>query len=572
MATMPRSALILITAVGVLLVACGPASAPAGGPSGQMQGSAPAGRGLVAAVRVEPGSVATRALRTTGVALYLSKRLFNAELGILDGNAVPQPYLAEALPQLNTDSWQVFPDGRMETRYRLKPNLTWHDGVPLSTQDFVFARQVYSTPAITPTNVPFTVIEDVAAPDDRTLVIRWKQPYPDAGSLTDRDGEFPALPRHILDEAFAAGEPDAIVNNLFWTTAFTGLGPYRLTNWEPGAFIDAVAFDGHVLGRPKIPRVTILFVGDANSAIAKLAAGEVQLTADDALRTAQVPTVLQQWGPGGGSVVLHPNQWRSIGIQFRPQYASPRALMDRRVRQALAFAIEKQPINEAVYDGQAILADSMVVPTSDAGRAAYAGVVKFVYDPRRSEQLMAEAGFSRGGDGIYTSGADGRFSAEIKTNAASDNEAEISILARGWQELGFEVRQGVTPAAQAQDGQIRSSFSGMYAYNTGLGAAAARNLTTDRTPTPENRWQGGNYIGWSNPEFDRLATAYGVTLAPPERAQVLGQMAKLYSEELPAVSLFFRTQPWVHPATLRGPKLVPPEGNVAWNIYEWELQ
>jgi peptide/nickel transport system substrate-binding protein len=268
---------------------------------------------------------------------------------------------------------------------------------------------------------------------------------------------------------------------------------------------------------------------------------------------------------------LHPNQWRSVGFQFRPDFVNPRALLDPRVRKAFAWTVDKPPINEAVYDGQAILADSMIVPTSEAGRIADAAVEKFSYDPRRAEELMAQAGFTRGGDGLYASPAEGRLSAQLKTNAASDNEAETSILARGWRDVGFDMSQGVTPAAQAQDGQTRSTFPGLYAFNTSLGASAARNLTTARTPTPENRWQGGNYIGWSNAEFDRLSAAYGVTLAPTERAQVLAQMAHVYSDELPAVSLFFRTQAWVHPSALRGPKLVVPEGNVSWNVYEWEL-
>src|SRR5438309_7311406 len=118
-----RRGLIVLGAPGVMLSACGPATAPGGTSASppQVSSSSPS-RPLVAAVRVEPGSLATRALRTTGVALFLSKRLFNAELGILDVNGVPQPYLAETLPQLNTDAWQVFPDGRMQTTYRLKPN------------------------------------------------------------------------------------------------------------------------------------------------------------------------------------------------------------------------------------------------------------------------------------------------------------------------------------------------------------------------------------------------------------------------------------------------------------------
>src|SRR5439155_1560390 len=338
----------------LLLGACAPNPTPGPTSPGQPPASSAPSRALVAAVRVEPGSLATRAPRTTGVALYLSKRLFNADLAFLDGDGNPRPYLAESLPQLNSSSWQVFPDGRMETTYRLKPNLTWQDGTPLSAEDWVFAWHVYTTPAISPITVPFNIIDSVAAADDRTIVVRWNQPYPDAGSLTERDAEFPALPRHILEDTLASGQTEAILNHPFWTTGFLGLGPYRLASWEPGAVIDAVAFDGHVLGRPKIPRITILFVGDANAAIAKLASGEVQLTADDALRTAEVPPVLQQWGPSGGSAVLHPNQWRSVGFQFRAEYVNPRVLLDRRVRQALAYTVDKQAVNTAVYDGQSI--------------------------------------------------------------------------------------------------------------------------------------------------------------------------------------------------------------------------
>ena len=59
-------------------------------------------------------------------------RALNAGLAINDERELPHPYLAEALPELNSDTWRVFPDGRMETAYRLRPNLTWHDGRPLT--------------------------------------------------------------------------------------------------------------------------------------------------------------------------------------------------------------------------------------------------------------------------------------------------------------------------------------------------------------------------------------------------------------------------------------------------------
>jgi peptide/nickel transport system substrate-binding protein len=80
--------------------------------------------------------------------------LFNATLALIDDKAVPRAQLVNSLPQLNSDTWRVFPDGRMETTYRLKPNLTWHDGQPLTADDFVFSWRMYTTPDFGVTTQP----------------------------------------------------------------------------------------------------------------------------------------------------------------------------------------------------------------------------------------------------------------------------------------------------------------------------------------------------------------------------------------------------------------------------------
>src|SRR5262249_38139043 len=143
---------------------------------------------LVMIIRDEPGTL-TPKLRV-GTTLTDAKRLFNAGLAINDELQTPHAYLAEALPQLNTDTWRVTSDGHMETTYTLRPNLTWHDGVPLTADDFVFAWQVYTNPGDLPlvTLTPQNQIEDVVALDERTVRIRWRQPYPDAGTLKE---DFP---------------------------------------------------------------------------------------------------------------------------------------------------------------------------------------------------------------------------------------------------------------------------------------------------------------------------------------------------------------------------------------------
>ena len=200
---------------------------------------------LVAATLNEPKTLAARIIAQSGSSLSLSRRLFNADLALLDDQSNPYPYLAEELPQLNTDGWKVFPDGKMETTYHLRPNLVWHDGTPLTADDFVFSLQVYNTPDVgQAASFPMKIMADVQAPDDRTVLIHWNQSYAAAGALQSLGNSgpqgLPPMSRSILGPALETGA-QALINNPYWTTGYVGLGPYRLDRWEPGAFLEASA-------------------------------------------------------------------------------------------------------------------------------------------------------------------------------------------------------------------------------------------------------------------------------------------------------------------------------------------
>src|SRR5438128_2369462 len=166
-----------------VLAAC--SSTPTGSSDSSVPGAAPARqpKTLIFGVRYELTDIVPKI--TTGTSSDGMKRLFTASLAYMDGAGVIKPYLAEALPSPNTDSWQVFPDGRMETTYKLRPNLTWHDGTPITAGDFVFAWRVYATPEFGHANrPPMLAMEEVLAPDPHTVVARWKAPYPGAESLS----------------------------------------------------------------------------------------------------------------------------------------------------------------------------------------------------------------------------------------------------------------------------------------------------------------------------------------------------------------------------------------------------
>lgn len=547
------------------LAACAPAG-PAAPQQAEKANIRPASesRTLVVAVRGEPVGLSAKEW-SEGLALSNAKRFFNAHLTIGDEVGVVHPYLAEALPQLNTPSWQILPDGRMETVYRLKPNLTWHDGAPLSADDFVLANIVYATPELGQARlIPQRYIDEVLAPDPQTVVIRWRQLYPDAGIL---NLDFEPLPRHLLEEPFRQGPIEAFGSLAYWSKEFVGLGPYRVEAWEPGSFLVGTAFERHALGRPRIDRVEVRFIPDPNTVLANVLAGAVHITLDRALNFPQVPVLKRELvAQKGGALLLSPSNKRWTQVQFRPDVVSPRALLDVRVRKALAHSVDKQAISEAVYEGQGVAMDALVFPYEPWFQAVDRAVIKYPYDLGRSEQYMAEAGLSKGADGVYTRPGDGRLSIEARISAGVQNEQELSVLAEGWRRAGFDVSERPYPVAASRDGQFRATFPGLL-HNSAGGALSS--LISSAIPRPANRWTGANRGAWSDSEYDRLYDAFNTTLDVAQRTEQIVQLTRLASEQLPILPVVYDFTVVGHVAELHGPRNGEPTA-VNWNVHHWE--
>ena len=572
-------ALVCFVSLGALLLsACAapsPATSSQGTGAAEPERQAQPSRTLVLVARGQPDNlIGKELLQVTGLSFSSVPRLFNADLATLDGREVPRPYLSESLPQLNTDTWRVFSDGRMETVHKLRPGLTWHDGAPLTAEDFVFSWRVYSTPDFGQSNAPpLDQMEQVVAVDPQTVLFRWKGLYPDAGIVGSEGRSFPPLPRHLLESSFQQDPPEVFGRSAFWTTEYVGVGPYRLTRWEQGAFLEGAGFDGHAWGKPKIDRVRVLFISDQNSALANVLSGEAHIAVDDAIRFQQGAVLKREWGQrNAGTVLTTPDQWRRTEIQYRPQFANPRAILDVRVRRALAHSVDKQAINDGLFEGEAILADNFMSPTIDYYAEIDRAIVKYEFDPRRSEQLMNEAGWTKGPDGIFSHPAEGRFSANLQVNAAAQQEAEMAIMGSVWRQAGFDVKEVPVPQAQSRLGEVRGSFPAFYTGAGGVGERSFVNFESARIPNPENRWVGLNRGGWVNAEYDRLLNAYSTTLERSERIRHVVQLARIFTEEVAAIPLYFNPGIVGYVAALSGPQPFSPDADVTWNVHEWELK
>jgi peptide/nickel transport system substrate-binding protein len=570
-----RAFVVLQLSLALALFACAPAAVPnppsTGGTDQRPAASAPQ-RTLVIAYRQELPSVAAKPLVSFSAALNPALFLFNAAIDYADEQGNPHPYLVEALPQLNTDTWRVLPDGRMETTYKLKPNLTWHDGTPLSAEDFVFAWRVYATPALgAATSPPIGLMEEVAAPDAGTIVIRWKQPYPDAVALTDgtRVG-FAPLPRHILQQPFQELDSTAFAALPYWTTEYVGLGPYRIEQWEPGAYIAARAFDGYVLGRPKIDRIELRFIPDPQTAVANLLSNEVQYVGDFILSVTEGETLEREFPQRGGGVVLYsPVSLRSSVVQMRPDAVENPALLDVRVRRAIASGIDSPTAVEVLTSGKGIPTGTLTSPRVPFYAEIDRVIRKYPYDARQAQQLMEEAGYTKGSDGFFASrdGQPVRFS--VATSAGVKNESEAATYVDSLRRAGFDVTQRVLPAAQIGDPEQRALLPGLQIRGGGVEHV---NYTSEQIPRPTNRWRGENRGGWNSPEYDRIFAAYTSTLGESERIGHLAQLERLLTEELPVIPHYFGAEANAHVATLQGPlaRQTPSTSGTFLNVHQWQ--
>ena len=549
------------------LAACGPAASP-GGAGSREPAASQSTRTLSIIMRVEPPEMLGGAIDRS----FVQKVVFAATLGVWDQQGLPTPVLAEAAPQLNTDAWRLFPDGRMETTFRLRQGLTWHDGAPLTADDLAFTLRAMRARVdwgLASASSELKQIEDIQPLDPRTVVIKWREPYVEAAAP-----ELIPWPRHLLETPLDRGDAEAFENLPYWNVGYVGAGPYRVERWELGAFIEGAAFPGFALGQPRINRVRLTWNNDPNVTLTRLIAGDADIALDGSLRFEQASVLRNQWS-GGGSVLLSPTSLRYIQVQARRDYVSPRALLDVRVRRALLHAIDRPTLAETMIEDRTMVADTVPPPTVAYHPMLDRTVTKYPFDPRRAEQLLAEAGFAKGPDGFYSSPTEGRFALEVRGVSSGSEERDTTIVAGQLREAGVDTTIFLLPSsARAVDDKAKGTFPALTLNNNTLNG---RDLGMDKwlsskIGSPENEWIGTNRLGWSNPEYDRLYGLFTTTLDLGQATQHMVQMMKLLSDELPHLPLYYNFQIVAHTSALTGPRPPSPESTRFANIAEWTLR
>lgn len=435
----------------------------------------------------------------------------------------------EIQPELAKE-WEISDDGLTYTFY-LHEGVTFHDGEPLTAEDVEFTFNIFLDEDYTgPRAGSFIALEEVEALDEYTVQFR----------LNDVDARFLSnlgygiLPKHILGDV-----PATELEEHEFTRNPIGSGPFKFEEWVDGQHVQLVKNENYWEGEPHLDRIVLKILGDQNAMMAQLEAGDVDMITPPATET---PT-LERWEEEGliklSSVLGY--QYNYLGFNLRrPMFA------DKETRQAITHAIDRETIVEEVGYGQGQVAHGPVSPLS----WAYSDdMPRFEYDPDRARELLAEAGWEEGPDGILVRDGE-RFSFTIKTNSGNQIREDIAVIIQSYlKDVGIEVKTEFVEWGAFLD-QINPPNWDFDAIILGWA------LGTD--PDPRAIWhsdeieQGLNYTGFSREDVDELIDQNVYFVDQDERAEALQEIFKIIAEEQPYSFLYYPNDLWALPTNLEG--------------------
>ncbi len=555
----------------VVLVGCGaPSSQSLDGGSAQAGRSA-APKVLTWAIVETPTDVqALSGVGGTRAHVSAIRPIAHARLIVEDFSLAPHPQLALELPSTDRGTWRVNPDGSMETIWKLRPNVKWHDGTPFTAADLVFWFSVLKDPFLPSVNLTgLDQVSTTSAPDPLTFVVHWSETYYRA----DRFPDVGPLPRHLLGQLFEQRDAEAFLASRYFNSEFVGLGPYRLIRWDPGSEIEFVRFDEYFLGPPAMDRVIVRTISDFNTMASNVLAEAVDLATAPGEQMDVASDLKRRWEGNGNRVRTDANdRIRVVYMQVRPDYARPRsALVSPAVRQALYFATDRSILAQVVTDDLSPVADSWFTPANPLRREIEASIPQYPYDPARAGPLMAQGGWARGPDGVLVHSETGeRFELDLRTRPGSGSQRELVVLADQWRAVGVAPIVTTTPPTLVGDREYLATYPGIQTSRLDAeDAFNGRRLHTRNVAAPANRWAGRNGAGYSNPRADALSDRLVATIDRSEHIRLQKDLLQEMLGDVAFIPMFWDVELALVTRRVKGDVSAVETG---WNIATWDRE
>lgn len=438
-------------------------------------------------------------------------RAIHNALVAYDTDYVMYPDLAESV--------EVQPDGLKYT-FKLRQGVKFHDGSELKAADVKYTIDYYRDPAnASVIQTSYTGVGSVDTPDDYTVVVNMETI--NADSLVN----WAANP--IVHSAHHKEVGDAT-----YSTSPIGTGPFKLKEWKASEYTEVEAFDDYFKGRPIIDIIRMEVVPEDAVRKAALETGDADSSAwpllvEDSLALEQDPNFKVFRTPG--------ESIKHFPINNQKPYFS-----DKRCRQALMYALDRQRIIDDLWNGAAEVAHSNLTPVSPYHKA---DLKQYEFDPEKAKALLDEAGWTVGADGIREKEGV-KFSFTCTAKAGDQARKAIAELTQQlFKDVGVEMQIAEAPVAEILEA-MRSGTMEMSIFNWTYGGV----LSPDPTDTLSSTG-GNNFPHFQNAEMDELC-AKGLQVVDPEkRKPFYDRIQEIFVEEVPVLYLQYDT--WMLPFATR---------------------
>ncbi len=516
-----------------------------------------------------------------GVKDYHASRLCLEPLLTANAAGVFAPVLAAEVPSRANGGLSA--DGKSVT-YKLKQGVKWADGRPFTADDVVFTYQfINNKESAATTYATYATIEKVEAVNPTTVKITFKTPTP-AWFLPFVGSNGMILPKHALESYVGSNARNAPFN----LKSF-GTGPYKVESFRPG---DLVIYSINESYRdptkPAFQQVQIKGGGDATSAArAVLETGEydyawnmqVEWPVLEAMTKAGKGLVITEGG--GGVEQIYINQTdptKEVDGQRSSVKTTHPFLTDPKVRQALGLAIDRETMAKQLYGLEGVATPNVLTtPTRLNSKNT-----KIVFDLAKANQLLDEAGWQKGPDGIRQKGGV-KLQVNYVTSVNTLRQKEQAIVKDGWGKLGVAVTlqsidAGVFFSSSPGNNDTASHFyrDVQMFTNTFTSPFPASYMRQYYSGDPakdiaqkENNWSGDNYIRWVNKEYNQMYDQVLVELDQKKADALWVKMNDLVVSQAVSLPLIDRRIVSTHSKNLDVVENMTPFDSETRNIAEW---
>jgi peptide/nickel transport system substrate-binding protein len=462
-------------------------------------------------------------------------RLIFSGLMRFDARGLPQPDLA--------DSWGATLDGTIYN-FSLRTNAFWHDGTPVTTDDVLFTVDLIKKGAsLFPPDIR-DLWNEVEVKQLNAVTLQFILPEPFAPFLDYLT--FGILPKHLLESV----PPDQLANADFNIQPI-GSGPYKFDHLllEGGQITGVVLTlnDKYYLPKPFIPQVVFRYYPTSAAAFDAYKQGEVlgisQITTDVLPKALAEPnlSIYTSRLPQLSIILLNLN---NPAVPF---------LQNEKIRRALMLGLNRSQIVSTILQGQAIVADSPILPGS---WAYYDGIEHIEYDPDAASSLLKREGYVIPAGGGDVRAKDGQY---LSFTLAHPDDAVHTQIAQAiqqqWILIGVHVDLQPMPYEQ-----LISSALAPRAYQ-----AALVDLTTARTPDPDPYlfWHqaeatgGQNYSQWDNRTASEYLENARTQTDFTARARLYRNFQVIFARELPSLPLYYPVYTYAVDAQVQGVQVAP---------------